>query len=498
MKNPLFLDQVQLVPGSLIQTTTGQPVIEVDEFGDPTVVGGGGGTGPTGPAGATGATGPDGATGPTGDTGAPGPRGGQVESVAVNFSGSTPSTGQVSFDDSGVANVTLIQVSHVADDGITPVTAVIDSLTAGDTISLGDITDTSVYGVYTVSSNTNMGAYSSLGVVYVRGSGVMQINDVMLFTMGYTTGPTGDTGPQGDTGATGDTGAIGPTGPTGATGDTGAASTVTGPTGETGPSNGQTFFLYDDNYGGIPGSGGITQNNATPSNVTSITISNTDRNSDSVGGILSTYVAGTSLNFTDTTAGFYQNFVVTSVSNMGAYTTFGVTYSSGTGAFVAVDRITVNPTYAGPTGPTGATGDTGDMGPQGDTGPTGSGYLTATVHIVAPNVLTLNGAPVRILEAPGAGMYNEILAVSASMDYNSVPYATNTDLTITQGGSVIATNGTLLAASRDIVSSFALSSTGAEIGVDDETFVSVATGDPTAGNSPIDVYITYRTVTLTV
>ena len=482
-------------------------------------------TGPTGPAGsngtngATGGTGPTGPTGATGSTGSAGPRGGQVESVATNFSGSTPSTGQVTFNDSGVSSVTTMLIHHIADDGITPITAVVDSVVIGDIVSIGDITDTSVFGVFEVVSNTNNGAYSTLSLTYVSGSGVMQVNDVMLFTMGYTTGPTGDTGAQGPTGYTGDTGATGPTGPTG---DTGA-------TGVRGFDTQSAQYAIGSVAGGAPAAGEVSVNTGLASSVTTIIINNTDGDARDRGSELSTLVAGDVLSISNATTPTAEGgwLITTNTPSAGIHTFVVTVVSTGPGTFIAADALTVvygyagptgpagdtgptgytgdtgatstvtGPTgYTGPTGPTGPTGSTGPTGPTGATGPTGPGATTVKVTLTSAQILAAYTTPVELVPTAGAGAYTEVLAVSGAMDYNSIPYATNTTFTVNQGGSTLFSDTALLPATADLLQSFSRSATGGSMGVNDNVVLTVSGGDPISGNSAMDFYVTYRNVTL--
>ncbi len=88
----------------------------------------------------------------------------------------------------------------------------------------------------------------------------------------YTSWAIGVAGEKGSTGATGATGLTGATGPTGATG-------------ATGPNTGLDY-AFNTATSGDPGSGKMIFNSATPASVTSINISKTGRNGESLGTLI--------------------------------------------------------------------------------------------------------------------------------------------------------------------------------------------------------------------
>ncbi len=91
----------------------------------------------------------------------------------------------------------------------------------------------------------------------------------------YTSWTIGIAGQPGAAGATGATGAAGATGATGAAGATGA----------TGPNTGLDY-AFNTATSGDPGSGKLLFDNATPASVTSINISKTGRNAESLGTLI--------------------------------------------------------------------------------------------------------------------------------------------------------------------------------------------------------------------
>lgn len=128
----------------------------------------------------------------------------------------------------------------------------------------------------------------------------------------------------------------------------------------------------------------------------------------------------------------------------------------------------------------------------------------ASLSIPTASVLTLNATPLEIVAAPGAGYAIEVIAASGSMTYNSVAYATNgkvqliTD-TATKPQTETAANGFLFGTATRIVK-FPLSTPTAvgetQIIENKSLKVTVDSGNPTAGNSDIVVYVLYRLIEL--
>ena len=122
-----------------------------------------------------------------------------------------------------------------------------------------------------------------------------------------------------------------------------------------------------------------------------------------------------------------------------------------------------------------------------------------SLSIASADVLQLNSTPLTIVSAPGAGYAIEVISASAKLTYGTVQYATNTVLQlVTTGGND---------AQVDWISTF-LSTSGNAIGravnIYDKSnlienaalTVTVETGDPTAGDSDITVYVYYRIIAI--
>ena len=126
---------------------------------------------------------------------------------------------------------------------------------------------------------------------------------------------------------------------------------------------------------------------------------------------------------------------------------------------------------------------------------------TAKLTIATADVLTLNTTPIEIVAAPGAGYAIEVISASMKMVYNSATYATNTSLELITAGATNSQASTVIKNSASTIRRFAdattLASATATQLVDNAALnVTVASGDPTAGDSDITIYVTYRIITL--
>jgi len=126
---------------------------------------------------------------------------------------------------------------------------------------------------------------------------------------------------------------------------------------------------------------------------------------------------------------------------------------------------------------------------------------TAKLTIASADVLHLNTTPIEIVAAPGAGYAIEVISASMKMVYNSATYATNTSLELITAGATNSQASTVIKNSASTIRRFAdattLASATATQLVDNAALnVTVASGDPTAGDSDITIYVTYRIITL--
>lgn len=119
------------------------------------------------------------------------------------------------------------------------------------------------------------------------------------------------------------------------------------------------------------------------------------------------------------------------------------------------------------------------------------------VTINTAEVLTLNSVPVEIIPAPGAGKMILILSADAILIYNTITYATNTDLQLkySTGTTVAEAAGFLAATNSPCKPLLRVYNSGVAViqAIENKAVLAtVATGDPTAGNSLIRILISYR------
>lgn len=135
---------------------------------------------------------------------------------------------------------------------------------------------------------------------------------------------------------------------------------------------------------------------------------------------------------------------------------------------------------------------------------TGLGNINyADLSIPTAQVLTLNGTPLEVVAAPGTGKAIEVISASFKLTFNSVAYATNTDLELITDTATIAQVKTGSGAINGTVTQHikfgevpSPTATDTQIIENKSLKVQVPTGNPTAGNSGIKVYVFYRIITL--
>lgn len=129
------------------------------------------------------------------------------------------------------------------------------------------------------------------------------------------------------------------------------------------------------------------------------------------------------------------------------------------------------------------------------------GYLISKTSLTTAQVLALFTTPIQLISAPGVGFAIQVIKSSAKLNYNTSAYATNLVLGI--GSPTASVNqetitGLLGAAISKTQNGLAIGSTATETQLiaNAAINVSVLVGNPTVGNSSIDIYLTYRIITL--
>ena len=127
---------------------------------------------------------------------------------------------------------------------------------------------------------------------------------------------------------------------------------------------------------------------------------------------------------------------------------------------------------------------------------------TFRVPITSAQVLTMNTTPITLVAAPGVGYEIELITSSCKLTYNSVDYATNTHIHIITDTAAsgmfqhLLTNTLLASLTRTTIGAGPVGvnpgTTGAQLIENKALKCFVPVGNPTAGNSDIVVYGTYR------
>jgi hypothetical protein len=120
--------------------------------------------------------------------------------------------------------------------------------------------------------------------------------------------------------------------------------------------------------------------------------------------------------------------------------------------------------------------------------------LCASLVIPSAQVLQLNSTPQVIVPAQGVGTAIEVVSAFVKVDFNSAAYATNTDLQlIMNGGSNdLARNTGILLSTTSAIRTFLLSE--ADMIENADLTVNVRVGNPTSGDSDIEVFVLYRVI----
>lgn len=125
----------------------------------------------------------------------------------------------------------------------------------------------------------------------------------------------------------------------------------------------------------------------------------------------------------------------------------------------------------------------------------------ASLTIASADVLQLNSTPLTIVASQGAGTAIEVISASVDIDFNTTPYATNTFIQLIVSGATTAQYGAgilnaTVATTKKLAEISTTSATTTQLITNSSLQVSTLTGDPTAGDSDITVYVIYRVITL--
>jgi len=124
---------------------------------------------------------------------------------------------------------------------------------------------------------------------------------------------------------------------------------------------------------------------------------------------------------------------------------------------------------------------------------------SAELTIASADVLTLNTTPLTIVSAvPGYAI--EVVSASVKIDNPGAPYATNVALELICSGatnrqavSITALNASVTSVRRLAIDSTS-TATDTQLIANADLLVQVRTGDPTAGDADITVFVNYRLI----
>jgi hypothetical protein len=131
-----------------------------------------------------------------------------------------------------------------------------------------------------------------------------------------------------------------------------------------------------------------------------------------------------------------------------------------------------------------------------------SDIQSTSLSIATADVLTLNSTPIELVAAQGAGKVIEILSATVKIVYVSAAYAANTNLQLLTSGATDAQfdNDKLLVATvsthRRMTGLEPTAATDTQLLENAAVNVTVETGDPTTGDSDIEIFVTYRVITV--
>jgi hypothetical protein len=183
---------------------------------------------------------------------------------------------------------------------------------------------------------------------------------------------------------------------------------------------------------------------------------------------------------------------VTSGGALGTPSSGVLTNCTGTAAGLTAGTVTTNANM------------TGDVTSVGNATTIIDTYKTYTtkISLSSAEILALNSSPKQLLPAPGSGKTYELLGVLCNMNFISAAYAANTTLQVLYSGAalVVATNSNIINATVDKIGKMALSAISAAGSTqyleNTALNLNVGGGNPTTGDGTLDIYLTYKIITL--
>ena len=123
---------------------------------------------------------------------------------------------------------------------------------------------------------------------------------------------------------------------------------------------------------------------------------------------------------------------------------------------------------------------------------------TAELTIASADVLTLNSTPLTIVSAV-SGYSIEVISASVKIDFSTTAYATNTFIQLITNGATTAQYGAgiinaTVATTKKLPEISTTTATTTQLIANADLQVSVKTGDPTAGDSDVTIFVNYRLI----
>jgi hypothetical protein len=123
---------------------------------------------------------------------------------------------------------------------------------------------------------------------------------------------------------------------------------------------------------------------------------------------------------------------------------------------------------------------------------------SAELTIASADVLTLNSTPLIIVSAV-SGYSIEVISASVKIDFGTTAYATNTFIQLITNGATTAQYGTgilnaTVATTKKLPEISTTTATTTQLIANADLQVSVKTGNPTAGDSDITIFVNYRLI----
>jgi hypothetical protein len=128
--------------------------------------------------------------------------------------------------------------------------------------------------------------------------------------------------------------------------------------------------------------------------------------------------------------------------------------------------------------------------------------VTTKISLSSAEILALNATPKLLLPAPGAGKYYEIISATGSLTFATAAYASFLQLQIYFNGAglVIGSNSAILSSTANriggIIKSAISGASATQYLENTAIYCNVSGGNPTAGGGSLDLYLSYKIITL--